>query len=147
MRKITQECKLEFGQVLEFLMLGVHQNIISPTQPLTPDIEKRVKVYNANLLKRLVCYGQSSYLASPVTVSALMISSIEQLAISAYIKETKKETELVNFIVKLFKENKREIIKEGKILESEAENKAVIKEVVKEFLEKVPLYKALGILE
>ncbi|EEO26532.1 LOW QUALITY PROTEIN: hypothetical protein HWAG_01324, partial [Helicobacter winghamensis ATCC BAA-430] len=147
MRKITQECKLKFGQVLEFLMLGVHQNIISPTQPLTPDIEKRVKVYNANLLKRLVRYGQSSYLASPVTASALMISSIEQLAISAYIKETKKETELVNFIVKLFKENKREIIKEGKILESEAENKAVIKEVVKEFLEKVPLYKALGILE
>ncbi|WDL74712.1 hypothetical protein IP360_07805 [Helicobacter winghamensis] len=76
-----------------------------------------------------------------------MISSIEQLAISAYIKETKKETELVNFIVKLFKENKREVTKEGKILESEAENKAVIKEVVKEFLEKVPLYKALGILE
>lgn len=95
----------------------------------------------------MVRYGQSSYLASPVTASALMISSIEQLAISAYIKETKKETELVNFIVKLFKENKREIIKEGKILESEAENKAVIKEVVKEFLEKVPLYKALGILE
>lgn len=43
MRKITQECKLEFGQVLEFLMLGVHQNIISPTQPLTPDIEKGLK--------------------------------------------------------------------------------------------------------
>ncbi|TLD84450.1 methyltransferase domain-containing protein [Helicobacter sp. MIT 11-5569] len=147
MREIAQECKLEFGQLLEILMLALHQNMISPAQPLTAEGKERAKLYNANVLERLVRYEQASYLASPVSATAFMVSSAEQIAMSAYIKGSKKESELVNFVVKLFKENKRYMIKDGKVLEKDSENKEAIKEVVKEFLERVPLYKALGILE
>ena len=54
---------------------------------------------------------------------------------------------MVNFTLETLKSKGQGIIKEGKVLTDETESKNAIKEMAKKFVESLPLYKTLGIVE
>ena len=147
-KEIMEKTNLTFSIVIEALMLLIQQGIVFPSQPVTEEIKTKAKAYNNNVLSKLVNDGSHNYLVAPAIASAtITTTSVEQIILYAFSQGIKKESELINYTLKIFKEQNRGFIKNGKVLEKESDNKEAIKEVAKEFLKKIPLYQALGVLE
>ncbi|WP_291031865.1 class I SAM-dependent methyltransferase [Helicobacter sp.] len=148
LEEIMEACKIDFLLASQVIFILAEQAMVLPVQPVSKELQERARAYNLGVLKKQGFSAESSlFIAAPRIASGILVSNVEQIVMRAYLQGSKKETEFVNYVMRAFKENNQGFMKDGKVLESEAENKAAIKEVVKEFLEKVPIYKVLGILE
>ncbi|MCM1225254.1 MAG: class I SAM-dependent methyltransferase [Lachnospiraceae bacterium] len=147
-KEIMEACDMEISAALQVLCVLGTQRLVAPTQKASETLKCRANAYNMRVLARQeIGNNIFSYLAVAKIASGIVVSNVEQLIMSAYFKGARKESELVRFVMAIFKDTGRNFLKDGKMLESEAENKKAIAEVVKEFLGKLPLYKALEILD
>ena len=148
LREIMETCKIDFSFAVQVVFILAQQAMVSPAQPVSKSLHEKTEMYNLGVLKKQESSAENSlFVAAPRIASALSISNVEQIVMHAYLQGVRKEFEFVEYVMRIFKENNQGFIKDGKILEKESETKAAIKEVIKGFLEKVSLYKALGILE
>ncbi|MDE5602886.1 MAG: hypothetical protein K2I71_03070, partial [Helicobacter sp.] len=92
------------------------------------------------------------YVAAPLIGSCVGVGAIEQLVMKTYldnnVKENTKDKDwLTSQTFELFKKFGKKVVENGVVVEKDSENIKKIKAVVKEFMEKLPIYKALGVID
>lgn len=147
LQEIIESAQMRFEDILTPIILLMHQRIISPMQEVTKEVAQRAKAYNANILEKNLQADTSHWVAAPSIAAGFAISNIDKILLYAYLYKSKKEADIVNFTLEILKSKGQGVIKEGKVLTDEAENKNAIKEMAKKFLESLPLCKTLGIVE
>ena len=147
LQEIIESAQMRFEDILTPIILLMHQRIISPMQEVTKEVAQRAKAYNANILEKNLQADTSHWVAAPSIAAGFAISNIGKILLYAYLYKSKKEADIVNFTLEILKSKGQGIVKDGKVSTDEAENKKAVKEAVKEFLESLPLYKTLGIIE
>ncbi|MBR0293091.1 MAG: class I SAM-dependent methyltransferase [Acidaminococcaceae bacterium] len=130
------------------LLVMAEQNIIAPCQ--SEEAVLAVTPYccrlNRYLCRRALYSEDISVLASPLTGYGFNIGRIQQLFLH-FLWEGKKESVLHKEVWNILKSQSRNLIKDGKMLETEKENLAELKEQSKAFLEKtLPVLKTLRIV-
>ena len=147
LQEIMESTQMRFEDILTPIILLIHQRIISPMQEVTKEVAQRAKAYNANILEKNLQADTSHWVAAPSIAAGFAISNIGKILLYAYLYKSKKEADIVNFTLEILKSKGQGIVKDGKVSTDEAENKNAIKEMAKKFLESLPLYKTLGIVE
>ena len=147
LQSIMESCKINLNDTIAVLLALIQKSLVLPAQEVSAEIAQKAKAFNHNTLSKNLNTDTSYWIAAPRVASAIAMSNVDKIILYAYLNEGKKESELINFALQTLKNKGQGIIKEGKTLSSDAENKAELKEIVKEFLAKIPLYKALGIVE
>lgn len=147
LQEIMESAQMRFEDILTPIILLIHQRIISPMQEVTKEVAQRAKAYNANILEKNLQADTSHWVAAPSIAAGFAISNIGKILLYAYLYKSKKEADMVRFALEILKSKGQGIVKDGKVSTDEAENKKAVKEAVKEFLESLPLYKTLGIIE
>ena len=74
-----------------------------------------------------------------------MISDTVQLMIKAHMENRKSKDELARYVWDIYKPQGRKHVKDGKVLSEDSENIAEIERMAQEFLQRLPIYKQLGI--
>ena len=109
--------------------------------------KKSTDRFNERLLQRAINDNEISQLASPLIGGGVPVGRFQQLFLLS-IKEGKKTPqEWANFVFGILMKQGEKIVKDGKLLETEAENLEELNSLAKEFSEKrIPIMKALSIL-
>ena len=148
LQSLMDSCKIDFNNCLQIAVILTHQNFISPAQEMDQDLKARARAYNSNLFYNQTQGDSSAYVVAPRIHSCIGVSNLEQIAMYGFLTQNlHKETELVNWTIKTMKDNGQGFIKDGKVIEKDSEVREEIKKLIKAFLEKIPIYKALGILD
>ena len=147
LQEIIESTKISFQEIQSNIILLIHQKIIAPVQEVTKEIAQRAKAYNDNTLAQNLLADTSHWVAAPSIAAGFAINNVDKILLYAYLHKSKKEADMVNFTLETLKSKGQGIIKEGKVLTDETESKNAIKEMAKKFVESLPLYKTLGIVE
>ncbi|MDE7197180.1 MAG: class I SAM-dependent methyltransferase [Helicobacter sp.] len=145
MREIQQGTGIAFPQLLNALSLLVSQGMCLPCQKYSNKVKKQVDAYNRNLFEQQTLKNGSVFVASPLTGSGVMISDTVQLMIKAHMENRKSKDELARYVWDIYKPQGRKHVKDGKVLNEDSENIAEIERMAQEFLQRLPIYKQLGI--
>jgi hypothetical protein len=108
---------------------------------------KRTEKLNTWLLQRAKSSGEISYLACPVTGGGIGIGRFQQLFLLAIAEGKKQPAEWVQSVWQTLSEQGHKLLKDGKTLETEAENIAELTAQSLSFAQKnLPILKALQII-
>lgn len=134
----TSELASHFAQLITLGIIFICKKEIDEPSKV------RCEELNARILQRQKQGVGLKYLVSPLSGSGIFVDEISQLFILALKEglECKKEL-LVNFVWQWLEDMDKKMSKEGKILESEKENKKELGEYFDKFKAKLPLYKVL----
>lgn len=148
LEEIVESTQIDIATTLEAMLALVQQGIASPVQKTNEKLLSQARAYNIEVLKRQE-YGVDNtlFIAAPKIATAILMGDMEQFIMHAYLQGFKTEKQLIEYVMRVFKENNKDLIKDGKILQNPKETRGIIGGVVKEFLSKIPIYQALGILE
>ena len=87
-----------------------------------------------------------SYLASPVTGGGIVVGRFVQLFLLSMSQGKKKPEEWAQFVWQVLSAQGQKLIKDGKMIEADADNLAELTEQAKVFAQKqLPIFKALAI--
>ena len=89
--------------------------------------------------------SSSVFVASPLTGSGIVIPETIQLLIKGYTENRRTQKELSQYVWDIYKPQGRKHVKDGKVLSEDSENIAEIERMAQEFLQRLPIYKQLGI--
>lgn len=155
--EIMQECGIDFSSLVTLVLILMKQGMLSPTQTIDKTLKERARAYNAILFNQQLQDDVNPYVAAPLIGSCIGVGVIEQLIMKTYIenmenakdkdKDKEKEKDLALKTFELFKKFGKKVVEDGAVIEKDADNVKKIQTVVKEFMEKLPLYKVLGILD
>lgn len=143
------KCKhINLGQFIQAALLLTGAGNIHPAQ--SPAVIKRVaprcKALNAHLLARTMQTEGMSALASPVIGGGVIVARLHQLFVRAIAGGLATEADWAGHAWEAYKAHDQRALKDGKPLESEADNLAFLQEEAKQFAAKrLPILKALGI--
>ncbi|MWV61878.1 hypothetical protein DCO58_07210 [Helicobacter saguini] len=175
LQDIMDSTKLDFSAAISSLMVLIHKGIASVAQDINDRILTQCKGFNDYLFKQQALQLSSLYVASPVIARGLTIIDTEQLFIKAYNELVRKDSKYVknlggealdlynrllessddskllqsyitSYTFQTFRPQNRRHVKDGKILNTDKENKDEIGRIASFFIkEKLELYKALKI--
>lgn len=129
------------------ILCGKGDAVIVQDEPAIAKVKKTAERLNAHLIGQARDSADVSYLASPVTGGGVKVSRFQQLFIGAVKQGKKQPAELAQYVWSLLSMQGQKIIKEGKIVESEADNLAELTAQAQIFLDKqAPLFRALQII-
>lgn len=117
-------------------------------QPCPPDAKgeaarkQSTKRLNDKLIERAQHSAEVQFLASPVTGAGVVVSRFEQLFLLA---RRNKDTDPVSFVWKTLEGLGQRVVKEGRQLQTEEENRAEIERSFEAFDRRLPVLHALGI--
>ena len=139
---------VNFPQLLQTVMLLVGAGHVSPVQ--TEDeaaaAAKTSKAINAHLQDKARGSGEISFLASPVTGGGVAVGRFQQLFLKAAGLGLKTPAEWAKLCWDVLAGQGQRIIKEGKALETPAENIAELTAQAQAFADKqLPALKAMGV--
>ena len=139
---------LSFGQILQAVMILSATGAIFPVQD-DAAISKTRKVadtLNLHLMNKARANKELSYLASPVTGGGIAVPRFHQLFVLARCQGHKQPEDWAKFVWGVLAMQGQRLVKEGKALETEAENVAELTAQAQEFASKqLPILKALQI--
>jgi len=139
---------IRFDQLLQAVMIFAGSGVLLPAQDETVagKTRKNTDKLNAYLINRARFSGDIIYLASPVTGGGITVGRFQQLFLLARSQGKKQPAEWAQFAWQVLAAQGQRILKEGKPLESEAENMAELSGQATTFAEKqMPILKALGV--
>ncbi|AWI34348.1 class I SAM-dependent methyltransferase [Helicobacter apodemus] len=151
--EIMQECDIDFSSLVTSVLVLIKQSMLFPTQNIDETIKKRARAYNEILFNQQLHDETNVYVAAPLINSCIGVGIIEQLVMKTYIENVKdkdKDKDKHKLALKtfeLFKKYGKKVVENGVVIEKDSENIKKIEAVVKEFMEKLPLYQVLGILD
>ncbi|WP_323029260.1 class I SAM-dependent methyltransferase [Castellaniella defragrans] len=138
-----------YPQIQQAIVVLVHMGAVAPCQEewAEKDVRKRCAQLNKHLCERALVGSDVEVLASPVLGGGLPIGRFPQLFILAQQQGKKTAAELVQFGWGALSALGQRLVKEGKTLETDAENIAEITVQAEVFLTKqLPILKALQIV-
>lgn len=147
--KAMAEYQLSFSTVLEavFVLLGGGTLYAVQDDAIIARARDQAAQLNLHLCKLARGSGDVGYLASPVTGGAIRVSRVAQLFLLARGAGLKTPAEWGRFVLDLFAQQGQRIVKAGKMLESNEEERAEMQSLVEVFATKfLPIYQALGIV-
>ncbi|MDA3967055.1 class I SAM-dependent methyltransferase [Helicobacter sp. WB40] len=146
--EISEKCKLQFQELMSILAILMQQGIVSPAQTISDTIKNRTKIYNQNIIKnKEKSILSASYIASPVTCSAIAINDLHRFMLGFYMQGITAENNLITRTIEKLKELDSKPIKDGKTLTTDSEIKKEITQMANEFKQKIGIFKNLGIID
>jgi hypothetical protein len=139
---------VKFADVFQSILIlaGVGPVVSAQDTATVGQVRKYTDKLNAHLIGKALGSGDLSYLASPVTGGGIAVGRIPQLLLLAKLQGNEQPSQWVDFVWKIIGQQGQKLIKEGKTLETEAENRAELKAQAGVFAEKtLPMLKALQI--
>lgn len=97
---------------------------------------------NDAIISRARHSADLQYLASPVTGAGVAVDRFEQLFLAA---RQAKERDVVSFVWRILDAANQRLLKEGKALETEEENRAELASRLEKFRQRLPVLVALGV--
>ena len=155
--KITSLAKLEqdvsakgisFVQVVEAVVLltGAGHVALVQEEAHISKSRKHAELLNAQLMHKARGSNDVSYLASPVTGGGIVVGRFVQLFLLSMSQGKKKPEEWAQFVWQVLSAQGQKLIKDGKMIEADADNLAELTEQAKVFAQKqLPILKALAI--
>ena len=140
---------VNFPQLLQTVMLLVGAGHVSPvqTENEAAAAAKTSKAINAHLQDKARGSGEISFLASPVTGGGVAVGRFQQLFLKAAGLGLKTPAEWAKLCWDVLAGQGQRIIKEGKALETPAENIAELTAQAQAFADKqLPALKAMGVV-
>ncbi len=139
---------LNFAQVLQAALILIGNGTAYAVQEEAA-VSKARKVtdrLNAFIWSKARGSGDIGFLASPVTGGGVPVPRFQQLFAMAPAQARKQPAELARFVWNVLAAQGQRIMKDGKALESEADNLAELQQQAEVFVHKqLPVLKALGI--
>ncbi len=130
------------GQLLEAMLVMSSRGFIEPVQN-DLDIQQAEKTsasLNNFLLNRAKNMAELPYLASCVTGGGVKVNHLEQLFILSRRENCQSAAQSADFAWSVLKSDGRKLVKAGKVLKTEQENKEMLEGMAKEFYQ-TTLYK------
>ena len=148
LEKAVMKDGVGFAQLLETIMLLTGLGHLSSVQ--SDDFIEKVKKQSDLINKRLILKsrvsGDISYLASPLTGGGIYVPRFAQLFLLAQQQGKKIPEEWAQFVWQILSSQGQKIVKEGKTLETDADNLEELTTQALEFAAKqLPILKALQI--
>jgi SAM-dependent methyltransferase len=140
---------LNFAQILQTVMLLVGAGHVSPVQSERESrgASKTSAAINAYLQDKARGSGEISYLASPTTGGGVTVGRFPQLFLLALSQGKKQPADWASFAWNVLAGQGQRILKDGKALETPAENLAELTAQAQAFADKqLPGLKALGVV-
>ena len=140
--------KLTFPQVVDAVMVLAGRGSVSAAQDNEQVAGARQQTgrLNEHLVGK-ACNGREiSYLASPVTGGGVPVTQVQQLFIDAKKRGAVTPKQLSRAVWELLSRQKRRVLKDGKALETEADNLEELNVRAQKFLQReLPVFKALKV--
>lgn len=139
--------QLTVDQLHEILLLLTGAGHLHPTQAVRPEAQARCRAYNQHVIENnAVGNSAVTFLASPVIGGAVHVVRLQQLCLLGMQQGFEEVSALTNFVWQRMSSLGERIIKNGQILDAEADNIAELQGMVGEFLDqRLPILKALGV--
>jgi len=137
---------LKPAQVLEAVLILVGSAIAAPAREGAAAGHKTARALNQAICRAARSRGDTPCLASPVTGSGVDLPRLAQLFILAIQEGKTAPSQQVAYAWELLKSQNQRMVKDGKSLESDADNIAILDETAERFDKRLPIYKALDIL-
>jgi hypothetical protein len=140
---------LNFSQILQTVMLLIGAGPVSPVQSEREirGASKTSAAINAYLQDKVRGSGEISYLASPVTGGGITVGRFPQLFLLALAQGKKQPADWASFAWNVLAGQGQRILKDGKALETPAENIAELTAQAQAFADQqLPALKALGVV-
>ena len=144
----ASEQTISFAQILQAVMILSASGAILPVQDDTAitKTRKASDKLNLHLMGKARANKELSYLASPVTGGGIVVPRFHQLFVLARSQGHKQAEDWAKFVWGVLAMQGQRLLKEGKTLETEAENVAELTAQAQEFASKqLPILKALQI--
>lgn len=144
-----KEKGITLPQIIQSVMflIGSGQMALAQVENDIVKAKVRTEKLNSYILRKASGGGEISYLASPVTGGGIMVGRIQQLFLAGLAKELKQPEDIARFAWQIVSALGQKVMKEGKRLETDAENINELTEQTKAFLEKkLPVLKALQVV-
>lgn len=148
MEQALKDKTISFAQLNQAVLVLCGNGAISAAQDdaIIAQSKKHTEKLNTHLLLKARSSNDISYLASPVTGGGILVGRFAQLFLLALQKGKKKPEEWAQYVWDTLAVQGQKIVKEGKALETPAENLTELKEQANTFAQKqLPILKALQI--
>lgn len=148
--EILEGAKIDDNALLNVLAIFVSQGFLYVAQDDNADfasLQARANFYNRALFSRQKTGIAGNFAASAIIGSAITMSDTDILVCGLCNEGKNKPKEIEGQISDIFKNSSRRAMRDGKIIEDEKEHEKEISKIVKAALEKMPIYKAAGIVE
>ena len=148
LRELTTDkavAAMSWPRLREVMTVLVGMGQLQPALDVKNDVQRsrRVKVFNAAVLRRAESVSELGALASPITGGGVPLSRFMQLFLAAQIA---RHEDPVSWAWDKMRKTGQRLRKDGKILESDQENKAYLGEMFEEYLNKhSPALQHLGV--
>ena len=138
----------DFASLLQALTILIGGGLLNAAPDLGPKVDERRKRsterFNRAIMQRAVASSDIGNLASPVACSGVAVDRFEQMFLLAH---SAKTPDPAGFVWGQLKKIGQRMIRDGKILETEAENLAELNEKIKVFTNRrLPVLKHLGLV-
>lgn len=140
--------KLAFPQVVDAVMVLAGRGYVSAAQDNEQVAGARQQTgrLNEHLVGKARNGREISYLASPVTGGGVPVTQVQQLFIDAKKRGAVTPKQLSRAVWELLSRQKRRVMKDGKALETEADNLEELSARAQKFLQReLPVFKALKV--
>ena len=129
--------KITLDQMIEALTILVGKGDVAPSTPaqISKDRKKYSDQVNTKLVDAAVGAEGVDYLLSPVLGGALKVPRLEKLMLRALKQEVKGVENITNYVWSILGPQGHKLRKEGRVLESDAENLSEINSLVETFLD------------
>ncbi|WP_326538046.1 class I SAM-dependent methyltransferase [Pseudorhodoferax sp.] len=144
-----QLANVALPQLVESVLALVAAGVLASAQPDAVAAAAKVQTdrLNLHLMVRALGSAQVNDLASPLTGGGVALTRVEQLLLYAALDPSRKPEDLGRLVWQVLQPQNVKMLRDGKALETEADNLAELARVAREFVRKrLPLLHALGVV-
>jgi SAM-dependent methyltransferase len=135
---------LGFPLLLEAILILAGANHLQPCLDAAGDDRRRehTERFNRAVLERVKDSSELSFVASPLTGGGIFLTRFAQLFLLAM---KRQEPDEAAFVWRVLAERNEAMLRDGQLLQTEAENLARVRELHADFKSRLPLLQRLGI--
>ncbi len=141
--------QITFAQIMQAIMVLTGGGHVCPVQDdaVISKVKKTSRALNTLLMTKARSSNDITTLTSPVTGGGITVGRFEQLFLLALSQGKKQPGEWAQFVWQILQAQGQKLVKEGKPLETDADNLAELTEQAQGFAQKqVPVLKALQVV-
>lgn len=138
-----------FNQLRQALMVLIGMGVVAPAHapPISALVQSQCAQLNKHLCRQAMLGGEMSYLASPITGGGVGVGSVEQRFLDARREGMAEPEEWADAAWRVFSAQGQRLIRDGKPLASEEENRQALIEQARRFRQvRLPLLEKLQVV-
>lgn len=137
---------LNFTQILQAVMILISKEAMLPVNTEAKKAKKSTDLLNQHFGQLAQSSNELAYMGSPVTGGGVNIPRFDQLFIQAYHLGHKTPQDWAQYVWQWLAKQGQRLVKEGKAVETEEENLAMLLEQAEKLKQQWPRLKALGLV-